>query len=370
MMLMALDHVRVFSGVPAGGPEPGVFLTRWVTHFCAPGFLFLAGVSAWLSMRDRSRAEVARTFLVRGLWLIALELTFLRVAWTFNFEFDVYLLAGVIWAIGWSMILMAGLVFLPRRALAALAVAVVAGHDFVGQAFLTGNPWGSPIHWFWRVLYAGGPVELGESGPLLAVLYSIVPWVGVMAGGFVFAPLLTLEPARRDRLCHVIGLTMIAAFVVLRATNAYGDPRPWTEAGPDRPAWMAFLNTTKYPASLSFLLMTLGPIIALMPTLERTAGRVSEVVSEFGRVPLFFYLLHIPLIHLTALLVALVRSPEAVPWMFQNHPILQDEAPPGYTYGLPLLYAVTAGVLVALFFACRWYARVRPRLPGVWKRLL
>jgi uncharacterized membrane protein len=369
MVLMAIDHVRVYSGVPAGGPNPGVFFTRWITHFCAPIFVFLAGASTYFYGRKHS--DLSRHLVVRGLLLVALELTVLRVAWTFNFRFHEYLLAGVIWVIGWSMILMAGLVRLPLRAVAAFGLVIILGHNLldgpVRSALQAGD---TPIFWLWKILYVSflaGPVVIGPGGPPLQVLYSIVPWVGVMAAGYAMGRVLTLEPARRDRVCLTLGLSSIALFLLLRGFNLYGDPRPWSapspdgSAGPQMPALLSFLNTTKYPASLNFLLMTLGPAIALMPLLERARGAWTRWLTVFGRVPFFYYMLHIPLIHTLALHVSLAREGHVDPWLFANHPMGNPRPPDGYMWSLALLYGVWAVAVVTLYPACRWFAGVKAR---------
>jgi uncharacterized membrane protein len=374
MVLMAIDHVRVYSGVPAGGPGAGVFLTRWVTHFCAPAFIFLAGTAAYLHGRKLpSRGALSRFLVLRGAWLILLELTVIRVAWTFNLDFREYLLAGVIWVIGWSMIVLAALVWLPLWAVAALGLVIVAGHNLLDPSMRSlaaaadERPWG----WLWKVLYVGffaGPIEVGEAGPRLTVLYSIVPWVGVMACGWAFGSILLLKPPRRRRLCLTIGLAATALFLVLRGFNLYGDPRPWApESGqPPMPAAFAFLNTTKYPASLSFLLMTLGPTIALLPVLEGASGALARWLTVFGRVPFFYYLLHIPLIHVLALVVSRVRLGELSPWLFANHPMGNPPPPEGYVWSLPLLYGVWALAVVLLYFPCRWFADVKARRKDWW----
>jgi len=376
MILMAIDHVRVFSGLPAGGPTPGIFFTRWITHFCAPAFIFLAGTSAFF--HGRRHAGLPRFLLLRGAWLVVLELTFLRLAWTFNVDFAHYEMAGVIWSIGWCMILMAGLVRLPLRWIAAVGLAIIAGHNLLDPHL------GALIHaaqsgglgWLWKILYLGffaGPISAGPDGPSLIVLYSIVPWIGVMASGYAFGAILSLEPARRHRVCLAIGLGAVAAFLVLRGFNLYGDPRPWTEllvARPDGPpalpAPLAFLNATKYPASLAFLLMTLGPTIALIPLLERARGAVAGVVTVFGRVPFFFYMLHIPLIHALALGVSALRTGTVSPWLFANHPMGNPPPPDGYTWSLPLLYLVWAVAIAILYVACRWFAALKTRRNDWW----
>lgn len=370
MILMAIDHVRVYAGIPAGGPTPGVFFTRWVTHFCAPAFLFLAGTSAFFY--GRKHPDLPRFLALRGAWLVLLELTFLRVAWTFNFDFAGYEMAGVIWVIGWCMILLALLVRLPLAVVGGLGLALMAGHNLLDPLMTTlpatlGNDLAGGL---WRILYVGffaGPIQLGPEGPSLIVLYSIVPWVGVMAAGYAFGGVMALEPARRNRICLATGLGATALFLLLRGFNLYGDPRPWTAAGPDgMPALLSFLNTTKYPASLSFLLMTLGPTLALVPALERAGGALARWVTVFGRVPFFYYMLHIPLIHALALVASWLRLGEVSPWLFANHPMGSPPPPEGYAWSLPLLYLVFGIAIVLLYPACRWFAAVKARSRRWW----
>ncbi len=354
MILMAIDHVRVYSGLPAGGPTAGIFFTRWVTHFVAPAFIFLAGTSAYFYGRKHN--DLSRFLFVRGVWLVLLELTVIRVCWTFNFDFAHYLLAGVIWVIGWCMILMAALVRFRPKTLGIIGVAIIALHNALMPPLVSHVP---ALGELWKMLYVGffnGPV----GGTPLIVLYSIIPWIGVMAAGYAFATVLTMEPARRNRICLRLGLGAIALFLVLRGFNLYGDPQPWSATGP-RPGLLSFLNTTKYPASLSFLLMTLGPTIALIPLLDRARGRVARWVTVFGRVPFFYYVLHIPLIHALALVVSKIRTGTVDPWLFTNHPMANPPAPNGYTWSLGLLYLVWAIAVVLLSFPCRWYADLKAR---------
>jgi len=351
MVLMAIDHVRVFAGVPTNG-TPGVFFTRWVTHFCAPAFIFLAGTAAYLyAQKVGRRSSLAKFLVIRGLWLVLLELTLLRFGWTFNFDYANFTFAGVIWVIGWSMIVLAALVFLPVRIVGAIGVAIILLHNGLAPVLSGGeNP--SPIM---QVLYAGG--NFGLAGLNIVVLYVLLPWAGVMAAGFAFGAVLRESPERRRRICVTIGLAAIVVFIVLRATGIYGDPREWSsENGP-----LAFLNPAKYPPSLQFLLMTLGPTILLIPFLENARGRVAGWLRVFGQVPFFFYVLHIPLIHLSALLISMVRTPGSTGWLIANHPMLPPDVPEGYRWSLGLLYLVWAIVVVILYFACRWYAGVKAR---------
>ncbi len=347
MVLMAIDHVRVYAGVPAGGPDPAVFFTRWVTHFCAPIFIFLAGTSAYLyGQKLQSRTALAKFLVVRGLWLVLLELTLLRFAWTFNFDYAHFTFAGVIWVIGWSMVILAALVLLPIEVIGAIGVIVIFAHNALAP-FLSKLP----------VLYALGELPLG--GITLVVLYTIIPWFAVMAAGYAFGAIMN-----RRRLVLWMGVIAIVLFVILRATSIYGDPRPWDGGA------LRFLNPAKYPASLQFLLMTLGPMFLALPLLENAHSRITRWLEVFGRVPFFYYVLHIPLIHLVATLISLVRTPQSTWWLFTNHPMLPPDAPPGYRWSLALLYLVFALVVVALYFPSRWYARVKAERPQPWMRFL
>jgi len=378
MVIMAIDHVRVYSGLPAGGPTPGIFFTRWITHFCAPAFIFLAGTSVFFYARKHS--DTSRFLLIRGAWLIFLELTVLRVCWTFNFDFAHYEMAGVLWVIGWCMIFMAILVKLPLQLTAAIGIVIIAAHNLMDSRLfpLAETLNDRKLSALWKILYFGfyaGPVRFGPDGPNLMVLYSLIPWVGVMAVGYAFGSILRLDRARRNRLCLTIGLGAIALFLILRGFNFYGDPRPWHAPQPHNgqpvmPAYLSFLNCTKYPASLNFLLMTLGPIIALIPLIESASGHFSRAIVVFGRVPFFYYVLHIPLIHTLALIVSKIRFGYVSPWLFTNHPMGNPEAPDGYAWSLPLLYLVWAIAVVLLYFACRWFADVKARRHDWWLKYI
>jgi len=374
MILMAIDHVRVYAGVPPGGPQPSVFFTRWITNFVAPAFAFLAGTSAYLlGRRLNDRGALARYLATRGLILVVLELTVIRIAWTFNFDFGQYLLAGVIWMLGWCMVLLAALIWLPVPVIGAFGVAVIVLHnlmDFLSPATRTVLEQSS-LSWLWQILYFGGPIQLGQNGPTLMVLYSIVPWIGVVAAGYAFGAVITLERSRRDRICIVLGASAIVLFLVLRVIDIYGDPRHWHSTGATQlSAWQRFINTSKYPASLQFLLMTLGPVILLLPLADHARGKIGEFVATFGRVPMFYYLLHIPAIHFAAVLVSLVREGRVDPWLFANHPVMNPPPPEGYMWKLSLLYAVFVVMIAVLYPPCRWYARKKATNPAPWMRYI
>lgn len=360
MILMALDHVRVYSGVPAGGPTAAIFFTRWVTHFCAPAFVFFAGTSAFLSGRRRTRAELARHLAMRGAWLVLLELTVLRVAWTFNLDYAHYMLFGVIWMLGVCLILLAGVIRLPLSiaAIGVAGLAIVFAQDLFGLL---------PRTWLAQFLYFGGVIEAGinsDNGPAFAILYSIVPWIGVMMAGYAFGAIMTRDRDARNRACLWIGLSATALFLIIGVALVLWQPHaaPASAASASAPpAILRLLNQRKYPASQLFLLMTHGPTIALLPLAERARGAIGNALALFGRVPLFYYVLHIPLIHVAAIIVSLAREGRVNPWLFGNHPMMPPPVPDGYMWSLPLLYAVFAIVIAILYVACRWYERPRSR---------
>jgi uncharacterized membrane protein len=367
MVLMAIDHVRVYSGLPAGGPTPGIFFTRWVTHFCAPAFVFFAGTSAFFWGRTRTLSDLSRHLITRGAWLVLLELTVIRLAWTFNVDYAHYILAGVIWMLGVCMILLAGLVRFPTPVIATFGLMVIFAQNIVGVlAQATPESLRASWGWMWQLLYFGGVFTFGRDGPPIAVLYSIVPWVGVMAAGYAFGAIMIRERSERRRLCLRIGVSATALFLVFGSLAILLRPAP---AGA-LPALFRLLNQNKYPASQLFLLMTLGPTIALLPLAERARGAVGEVLAVFGRVPLFYYLLHIPVIHAAAVVVSIVREGRVNPWLFGNHPMMPPQVPDGYTWRLPLLYLVFAAVVGILYVPCLWFARIKARRHDAWLQYL
>jgi len=364
IVLMALDHVRWFLSSARFDPtDPAqttvpLFFTRWVTHFCAPVFMLLAGAGAYLSLgRGRDRPGLSRFLLTRGVWLVLLELTVARVGWSFNLDYR-YSSALVLWALGWSMVALAVLARLPRAAVAGVALAMILGHNLLDP--VAPADWGGWA-WLWTILHVPGTVQAGAAR--FEVVYPLVPWIGVMAGGFALGPVFAAAPADRDRVLVRLGLVMTAAFVLLRLANGYGDPTPWSsQATPVRTALSA-LATTKYPPSLLFLLMTLGPALTAVPLFARWHGRLADVVRTLGRVPLFFWLLHVPLIHAVALVLSLARDGRVAPWLVENPPV---EPPPGYGFGLVMVYGVSVGVVAALYPVCRWFAEVKRRRNDRW----
>ena len=354
MVLMAIDHVRVYSGVPPGGPDAGVFFTRWITHYCAPGFAFFAGTSAFLYGRKlNDTRKLASYLLTRGLLLIALELTVIRLFWTFNLALHEFILAGVIWMLGWCMIFLAMMVALRPKVIAAIGLGIVALQQLF--AFLPGLiPDGSRASFgrIWEFVYPSG----FETFNGISVLYSLVPWVGVMAAGYGFGAVLAMSPGRRNKICLWIGAIAIALFAIgatIQALNNTGENAP--------PFIFRLLNQAKYPASQLFLLMTLGPLILLVPFAERTSGWLSKVLMIFGRVPFFYYLAHILLIHVSALAVHLMLEGRMHHEWYTYAPYAQ--VPPESRWSLGLLYLVFVVDVSLLFFICRWYAKYKQEHP-------
>lgn len=343
MIVMVLDHVRDFSPIVRVDPTnlaqttPALFFTRWITHFCAPTFVLLAGVGASLAgSRGMSRGVLARFLLARGAWLIVLEETWVN-AWVF-FSAPTMVLATILWAIGWSMIALAGLIYLPRVAVASIGILMIAGHDLLDGVVVDGNgPWAL----LWRILHGRGIVA-PPWGPPVLVGFPLVPWVGVMAAGYALGPVLLLPHDRRRPILLGLGIGLTAAFVALRLLNAYGDPTPWSIRPSPTFTVLSFLNCQKYPPSLMFLLMTLGPTIAALGLLDRGAGRWAEPLRTFGRVPLFFYLIHWPLAHGLAFAAA------------------------GFGEGLAMVYVVWPVVLALVYGPCRWFAGVKRRHRWAW----
>jgi len=359
LILMAIDHVRVYSGIPAGGPTPGIFFTRWVTHFCAPAFAFLAGTGAYLLSRKlQDTRALARFLATRGLLLVALELTLLHVAWTFTFDFT-HLLAGVIWMLGWSMVLMAALVQLPAAVVGAIGLILIFGQNLITPLAQSMPSW---TQWFWQFLYLGGEVKVGAVS--ISILYVLVPWIGVMAAGYGFGTIVVRAPEQRHRLYLQIGLGATALYAIIAAIFVATHPAP--NGGP--PALLRALNQNKYPASQLFLMMTLGPTIALLPLAERARGWVARAVTTVGRVPMFYYLLHIPLIHATALVVWLIRDGKVNATRFDSAPFVS--IPPTDRWSLGLLYLVFAIVIAILYVPCRWYAARKSQRPAWWMRYI
>lgn len=378
MILMALDHARDYFTHLRFPPEflsqtyLTLFLTRWVTHYCAPGFVFLAGTGAYLSLsRGKTPAQLSHFLLTRGIWLMVLEVTVVHFAWTFTTNF---LFGQVIWVLGLSMIIMAGLLRLPMWAITTFGFVTVFGHNLLDN--IKAESVGS-FAWLWHVLHQPGLI-LRDGQPVFMIAYPLVPWVGVMALGYAFGALMRQDAAVRRRQAFIIGAAALSLFVLLRATSIYGNPSPATPGfaalgvggfavqATAEHTLISFLNVAKYPPSLQFLLMTLGPALMLISlfdrvNLDRAPWRWAVV---FGRVPLFYYLAHLFLIHLMAVAVAMAFG-QPYEWLLKGAFVL-NPIPPGYGHNLPFIYLMWLTAVVLLYFPCRWFAEVKRRRHDWW----
>ena len=378
MVIMALDHTRDFFTILRFEPEDitrtyyALFFTRWITHFCAPLFFFLAGTGAFFYGHRRTPQALSRFLWTRGLWLIFIEFTVVGTAWTFLIPGGFF---GVIWALGACMVLMALIVRIPLRWIGTLAGVVIVGHDLLDP--IRPKQLGS-LGWIWRILHSRGGVLLPFHIQQF-VLFPIIPWVAVMAAGYVFGAVYLLPKERRAKLIGQIGLALTVAFIVLRLTNFYGNPPaglggvsqgPWHVMPTFEKTAILFLDVEKYPPSLQFLLMTLGPSLLLLAWLDKRVDQgsgVSRALSPlltFGRVPMFFYILHLYLIHLLAVLVA-VSFHQPVSWLFHGG-FFMGEVPDGWGFGLPFVYLMWITVVVILYFPCRWFEGVKQRRKDWW----
>jgi uncharacterized membrane protein len=378
MVIMALDHTRDFFTHLRFEPETlartwyALFFTRWITHFCAPLFFFLAGTGAFFYGQRRTPAQLSRFLWTRGLWLIFLEFTVVGIGWTFQIFFSLF---GVIAALGTCMVLMAALVRLPARWLGAFSVFVIATHDLLDG--IRPARFGS-LRWLWTLLHVRGFVFLPFHIPMF-VLFQIIPWFAVMGAGYAFGNVYLLDPERRRKVIVRLGLGLMLAFVLLRTTNIYGNP-PAGYGGVSQGDFhvqptiektvILFLDVEKYPPSLQFLLMTLGPSFLLLAWLDKRTSRhsmnsaMASVLVVFGRVPLFYYVLHIYLIHAMAVLVALLFH-QPVRWLIHGGFFLND-IPTGYGHNLPFIYMIWILAVVILYLPCCWWACLKQRRKDWW----
>jgi len=372
IVVMALDHVRDFVMIasvqdPTADPatNPLLFATRWITHFCAPTFVFLAGTSAGLMARRKRPAELASFLLTRGLWLIVLEVLVISITWSFaptgiaEFGGRTYVALQVIWAIGASMVVLAGAQFLGRRACLAIGAAILLGHNLLDAVWPAASTTGStaPV---WAVLHAR---QLYDVGPFAIYFsYPLLPWIGVMLVGYGASGLFELPAKLRDERLLRIGMGLVIAFILIRALNVYGDPHPW-DFDPSRTAAsvMSFLATTKYPPSLLYILMTLGPAAIACAFAERLHGPIRDALVTLGRAPLAFYIAHLYLIHALTILLGIAQGFAAQ--QFLTH---YRYFPKGFGVGLLGVYLIWIAVVVILYPFCRWVAAVKARRQDWW----
>ncbi|MBK9246701.1 MAG: DUF1624 domain-containing protein [Ignavibacteria bacterium] len=368
MVIMALDHVRDFFSNATFDPtdlshtDGWYFFTRFITHFCAPVFVFLAGTGAFLSSKRQNPNELSKFLFTRGIWLVILELTIIRFGWFFNATYTVSV-GQVIWAIGWSMVALSLISRLPVKAVAILGISIIIFHNFLDgiQAKSLGD-----IGWLWNIFHEPGFIQLFPNYSIF-YLYPLLPWIGVMSAGYAFGALYSLEQDRRKSILLMLGISMTLGFFILRGINIYGDPHSWiTQQNPFFTA-LSYFNVTKYPPSLLYILITLGPVMFLLRALDGMQISLAKPILTFGRVPMFYYISHIYLIHTLAFVAAFIHTNN--PWYFTSDAVL---AQPMGERGFPLwvVYLVWVSVVIALYPICKWYSGVKKRDTSGWLRYL
>lgn len=359
MIVMALDHTRDFFTNAQFDPldltqtTPQLFLTRWITHYCAPIFVFLAGCSVFLYVQKGKTKKQAATFLLtRGIWLIFVELVIINFAFSFDFTYS-FIGLQVIWAIGWSMIFLSALVYLKPIYAVVIGLLIVFLHNTLDNIHATsfGN-----AKFVWMFLHEQGFLEY-SSKRFVGVLYPIIPWIGVIAVGYGFGWFFTIEKERRNRYFSIIGWCCIALFVVLRYSNLYGDLHIWQHQSIWWKDILAFIDCQKYPPSLLYLLMTIGPAILLLKAFEKYSNRLTSIFSVYGSVPFFYYILHFFIIHLAAVAVSALLGISGGQLFNPN---------PNWGFGLPIVYLVWLLVVASLYYPCKWFMQVKRRRNDWW----
>jgi uncharacterized membrane protein len=359
MIIMALDHVRdyfhadsfLFDPTDLDKTNPAIFFTRWITHFCAPVFMFLAGTSAFFMRRRRTTPQLARFLLTRGLWLIFLELVVVTFGWNFDILFtNIFFIT--IWALGASMIALAALVYLPVKYILAIGLIIIFGHNLLDNVHLKGN---NLPAFGWALLHEMG--FFTWKGHNVLVGYPVLPWIGMIAlgycFGFLYAPDFTAE--RRKKWLLAISFSAIGLFILIRFINVYGDLMPWSTQSTPLYTFLSFLKTTKYPPSLLYTLMTLGPSILFLAFTENVRNPLSRFISIYGRVPMFFYLIHIYVIHLSTMIVAELFTEYSWRLWVLKDPLWFTDSLKGYGFSLPVVYLVWILVILVLYPFCKWY---------------
>ncbi|HEY4301586.1 MAG TPA: heparan-alpha-glucosaminide N-acetyltransferase domain-containing protein [Candidatus Didemnitutus sp.] len=368
MVVMALDHVRDFyhtgsihgvNPLDLATTTPALFFTRWITNYCAPLFSFLAGTGTYLAvLRGKPKRELSWFLVTRGLWLIFLELTLLTwFGWQFEITPTDYILA-TLWALGWGMIVLAGLIHLPFPAIVAISLTMIAGHNALDA--IAPASWGAAAP-LWQVLHAGGDFHLGKAA--VQAFYPLIPWPGVMAAGYCLGSVYAWTSEKRRRWLFAAGWTATIGFVALRFSNLYGNTFPWAAQKSPLFTLLSFLDCRKYPPSLDYLLMTIGPGLLFLGWFDgRTVPAWLRPFLVYGRVPMFYYLLHIPLIHAGSKLMSLIQFGGGD----YNAILSSGPPPPGAGIGLGATWLVWIALVAALYLPCRWFANLKRRRKDAW----
>lgn len=370
MIIMALDHVRDYLFTDSFLYDPldlektngAIFFTRWITHLCAPVFMLLAGTSAFIMSQKKTTKELSSFLLKRGVWLILLEMFVLNFGWNFNIHFPMFFFI-TIWALGVAMIVLAGLIYLPKKWILAFCILLIVGHNALDGLHVPGN---SMTAFGWSLLHDQQFFTWHKE--MFLVGYPLLPWIGVMPLGYCMGQWYAngYSPEKRRKNLWITGSMAIVLFIVLRYANVYGDPVKWsTQATPMR-TFMSFMNVNKYPPSLLYLLATLGPCIIFLAIAEKWKNSLVNVISVYGRVPMFYYLVHIYLIHLIALVAsALTPGQDWTIWILKE-PIWFTQGLKGYGFSLPVAYLVWIALVAGLYPLCRWYDRYKQSHKEKW----
>jgi len=363
MIIMPLDHTRDFFHLPAATSDPlnpdttslAIYLTRWITHFCAPTFVLLSGVSAYLSSRNKTPGEAGAFLIKRGLWLVFIEIAVVTLGITFDPQYH-FLVLQVIWAIGTSMIILGLLRRLPYNLLLIIGLLLFFGHDIVWY-LLPGSPRDAP-QFLKFIMTANGNIVRLPHERLIGDFYAVLPWTGVMIMGFCLGRWFEKDyPAeKRRRQLLLTGASLAVLFLVLRLANSYGDPAPWQHKDTPLKTFFSFFFVSKYPPSLMYLGATLGPSLLALALLEYAKGKWTQVVSVYGRVPFFYYILHFYLLH-TLLVIVFFATGHTTAQISSGGPFLFQ--PPGFGYGLAVVYVIWIAIVAVLYLPCRWFSKYK-----------
>lgn len=361
MIIMALDHVRDFfhsqalinNPLDLSTTTPLLFFTRWITHFCAPVFVFLSGVSAYLSGLKKSKSALSRFLIKRGLWLVFVELVIITFGITFNPMYNLIVLQ-VIWAIGVSMIILGFAIWLPYPFLLCIGLLICFGHNLLDYSAFSPKDKGDL---WWLLIHSPGSAYAFSKTHFVLVAYAFMPWSGVMIMGYCFGRIFEMSKSRCVKGCIYTGLSLIGLFIILRSVNAYGDPSTWSVQRNSLTTFLSFINVTKYPPSLLYLCITLGPAILLLGLIENAENGFANMVRIYGRVPFFYYVIHFYLIHVLCLIAFFLSGYTGKDIFTAPSPFLFR--PPAFGFSLPVVYAVWLTVVIVLYPACRWYNRYK-----------
>jgi uncharacterized membrane protein len=370
MIIMALDHTRDFlhkdglTGDPLNPDTTNLILfgTRWITHFCAPGFVFLSGLSAWLQSQRKSKKELSLFLITRGFWLILVDLTFMSFAFTADIHFSLFVLE-TLWSIGAGMVILGLMIHLPFKIILATGLLIVFGHNLIDFAERSRQ---TPVPVWWSFLHQVRIMPLGR-GHSLFLFYPFLSWAGLMMLGYCCGRSFThMETVKRNKLLLLAGTGAVILFLVLRAVNVYGDPRPRKEQGTGLKTFFAFMNVQKYPPSLLFLCATIGPVLIVLSGLKNTQGWFARIASVYGRVPLFYFLVHFYILHIVAIIAYLARGHGFSEGMKGVQGVPFKFAAPGEGYSLGVIYLIWIAVVILMYPLCKWYDRYKTNHKEKW----